>query len=976
MANAELLEFSVLTFTADQLEIKVKNTSGAALNKTLTIELYPPVFLVSKQVNDAAISAAQNLEPVGVTSLDKIVIGPRGWSIWAKREASDSSVVILLFNGVDQRTGAELETPVAVAAGAEFTIQIPINPKANKADIKFPYRYQHDKYEADVPPNGTLELKPADAGEWAPDVTLTTDQKIPTAVTSGKSAKIFWEIKDGVSATLRGPLPGGNTELTLKEDPNEKYKLSKGSLEIRVVSSMTYVLQAEVKRPNSETNLQVVRMLSFDTANDKYLHLKLTPDMVLPYGLIEAHWAAWGVDQVQLRVGGETSRVINLTQQTLGRFHEGSGVMRFTARQVKEETVYLLSPPQPKKSDVVEVVRWNRLEKSEVKGSLLGLAVVAPKIALLTFEGLHIADVGSFDTSPALRKLKFVRKTDGNIPIAIAAVNKRFVTLRRTSPDLEVAPFKPDGTPDLIPPLNLPADIRNLVAHSKTVFDLVGFGGRAYIVVETPLPNGTVRRAFSVGFDSSTNKAEYRPELLLEQLPGYRLLTFDDALYALNRSSGQMLRFELTKTGTLSQPFKAASAVTKPKGVGQQERSMIEDGLLVPVGRVLVVLSPSAVPSLESLEKFGLHNVLSYLTPSVEVSTDSDLPKDPDLAPQDLVYNPQKNYWARCGHDLDIKKDAVAAFRGGDSPRLWVIQPDFETYTLAVGSESLFAHDYVLDFPTKPLSPYLNKERQFLIKSLGTRILPMSDTYRKLGIQDDVGLTKVTSPSPNHALDFPVGLKYNDIDPTPITVRFLSRRDVNSRPDQDYMLELTFSGPNLSSASSVFRRLAIDGLGRLSNDEVFGSRKVHSIADLIEVPRPRQFDEPIKFVIVNTSKFRLKPENLDFGPGLISSNTDHAIALKHTYRDFTLKVDPRDDPDSGEIIVNLNFALDPGIESSASSQPQTKLIRLTTDKAKSIHVWKVKMLQPGEEPFKVAQNVVISSLADRPVYVCQIGLRP
>jgi len=246
------------------------------------------------------------------------------------------------------------------------------------------------------------------------------------------------------------------------------------------------------------------------------------------------------------------------------------------------------------------------------------------------------------------------------------------------------------------------------------------------------------------------------------------------------------------------------------------------------------------------------------------------------------------------------------------------------------------------------LSPYLNKKRRFPIKSSGVRILPLNDTYRKAGIPDVLGLTEIISPAPNQAPEFPVELRYNDTEAAPLTVRFLVKRDMRARSDQDYMLELTFSGPNLSSASSVYRRLAIDELGRLSNHEVFGSRKEHSTADPIEVPRPAQFDDLIRFVIVNTSKFRLRTEELDFGPGLISANTDHAVALKHTFADFTLKFDPRDDPNGGEIRVNLNFALEPGIESSAGSQPQTKLIRLTTDKAKSIHVWKVKMLQIPE----------------------------
>ena len=154
--------------------------------------------------------------------------------------------------------------------------------------------------------------------------------------------------------------------------------------------------------------------------------------------------------------------------------------------------------------------------------------------------------------------------------------------------------------------------------------------------------------------------------------------------------------------------MQAASAVTKGLGLPQ---SMIKQGLIVPVGHVLTVLSPNSVPSLAELEPFGLHNVLGYLGQKAPEPSQNTIP-------QDLVYNPQKNYWARCGHDLDVKPGAVAVFRGGGSPRLWVMQPDGETCTLAVGSESLFAHDYWLDFPTKPLPPYINKKRQFKIKSV------------------------------------------------------------------------------------------------------------------------------------------------------------------------------------------------------------------------------------------------------------------
>ena len=60
-----LLEFTVQSFSAHELTIKVKNTSGASLDDTLAIEIYPPMYLVSTAVNDAAIKSAKNQSPPG-----------------------------------------------------------------------------------------------------------------------------------------------------------------------------------------------------------------------------------------------------------------------------------------------------------------------------------------------------------------------------------------------------------------------------------------------------------------------------------------------------------------------------------------------------------------------------------------------------------------------------------------------------------------------------------------------------------------------------------------------------------------------------------------------------------------------------------------------------------------------------------------------------------------------------------------------
>lgn len=966
-----VLGLSLQSFTTDQLEIKVKNTSGELLDKTLVIELYPPSYLVSAPINEAAKKAPTNQKPVGSMRLDGVVTGPAGWSVWARRETSDSSLVIVLINDVDQNTGAFLERPVSFAKDAECTIRIPLNSEANHANTEMLYSYLHGTGELDRE-DGKLELKSGETKAEPPEVTLTTDHKTPTMVKPADVVKIFWHIKNGVSATLRGPLPGGNSELTLSTSAEEVHKIGDGSLEIRVVGPMTYVLQAEVKQPGGQPNVQVTRMLSFDTSNHKYSYIDTRPDKVLPNGLVEIDWAAWGVKEVQLVVGGHTTRVIKLTQQTLGRFYEGTGVMRVSASKPSsgEEVVAILAPPVKKETASIIVISWERMLKSDL-GEPYGIAVLAPYLGFLTMDGLHVAPVGNFDPTPSLKKLTFTGKNPGSATrwFAITAVDKRFLCLRgvESTQEIEVVPFTADGKPDAIPPLTLHPDLRALAPLPRAVFDFVGFGKRAYLAVEAPFPGGgRSRRAYSIGFDGNTKKAEFRPEPMLEALTGYRLVSFDDALYALNRDNGRMFRFELTTAGRLGPPRQAAGAVTRGEDGNGPEQSMIKDGLIVPVGHVLVVLSPNAVPSLAELEQFGLHNVLGYVNAAP--------PADPSNVPQDLFYNPQKNYWGRCGHDLDVKPNAVAAFREGDSPRLWVIQPDGETNTLAVGSESLFAHDYVLDFPTKPLLPYLDKKRKFTIKSAFT-VGPVEFKYLKLGIAavSTDGPREVSALPARAMTQFDVELSYNQANPEPITLRIQMARSRTPRADTDHILEVTFSGPDLSMATSCIRRVAaVDSTRLLANDEVTGSRTQHSTDGIIEVSRPARFDEQFKVVIVNASdKFRIKTSLMNFNYVL----TTGFIMIGQDHQDFTLQFDGRIQT-NGVIGVNFNFALPAGIEASPGTQPQTKLIRLNTDKVQQIQVMLVKTLMPGDQPLKLqGSEHPIEPVPNGPVFVCQLDYK-
>src|SRR6185437_3620448 len=492
------LEFTVQSFTANELAIKVKNTSGTSLDKTLAIELYPPTSLVSAAVNDAAVKAASNETPPGAMRLDDVVNGPQGWSVWARRESSDSTPIIVLINDRDQQTGAQLSEPIKFAAGAESIIRIPLNPQTKQDNIDLTYSYAHDDPEDRI--DGKLQLKSTQEKDL-PVVTLTSDAKNPTMITPGDLVKITWKIPDGVSAILRGPLPGDNSELSLSSDPTADFKIAGGSLSVRVVGLMNYVLQAEVKR-EGKPNVQIVKMLTLDTANKKHIYIGPRQGKVLPFGLIEMDWAAWGVPQVII-TAGDTTRVIRLTQQTFGGSFEGSGVMRVSAGKTGPETILIEAKPESRSKHVL-VTSWQHMTKPEVAGQPVGLAVSAPKIALLTTDGLYIADVGKLDPSPALKKLMFVKKTaDASTEwFALTTLGNRFFCLKRNGHDTEVVAFAIDGTPETIPALTLHTDLSRIAILPRAAIDLVGFGNRIYVVADLPPRGGDYggRRAYSISF--------------------------------------------------------------------------------------------------------------------------------------------------------------------------------------------------------------------------------------------------------------------------------------------------------------------------------------------------------------------------------------------------------------------------------------------------------------------------------------------
>jgi hypothetical protein len=851
MSETTLLTFTARPITSDQLEIEVKNTSTAPLVNPLLIEVTLPMQLVVKGIQDAARQARKNDN--NMASLAGVVTVPAGWSVWAFREQKDHIAIIRAVNDLDQRTGTKTSKPIQVDANATFILRFPLTPQASRTHLTIPYGYQYGQRGKRV--DGELELKPKDeVKDWTPTVTLSTDHQNPTGITPETKVKIEWEIKDGVRATLRGPLPGGNSELALSTDRTSNYWLGKGSLTIYPVGAMTYILDAEVKGPDKQPkgpdkqpNVQIIRALQLDIhSGQNYSFLDVSPNYVLPSGYVDIDWTVWGIEEAIIKIGDRLSLPLKLTEQNLSGHYQGSGTMRVRAqglkgtendqtsiKAAKTENVNLSIVLGIKKTSwkdaQIKVSRWVSLGKPAINGKPVGLAFAAGHLALLTEKGLWIADVGEDDyTEEEKVNFQLIATSESKAWLALAAFGGHFVALRQTANyGLQLVRYNAKGEQQRSP-VDLPGSLKALVERAGTVFDLAALlNNRVYVVVETPVPGGSVRRAWSVRFDPQD---ELRRERLLEALPQYRLATFDGSLYALNRSSGQMFCFGVTEKGELEQPRKAASAIEK-------SRSMIEQGLFVMVGDIFAVLSPTAVPSVK-----------------LETESLKTLPMTGGEAAaifEDLVYNPQRDEWAACGHGLDVQQGAVAAFRGGGSKRLWVLHPDGAMYTLTGASEDLFARNYVRKsqfngkFPSAPLTPVLNARRQFEINLPKITVGPVDDTCRLAGLDDFSATGPIALKLQNE--QFGAGtlntfdLAYNKDDPSPIKLRFRAKDPPVTDPR--YLLELTFSGPNLSSITSVFKRLSVSDGGAVSIVEMPGTSAQHSPDSMIMVEPPSHFSQ-------------------------------------------------------------------------------------------------------------------------------------
>jgi hypothetical protein len=936
MPDSKLLNFTVRSVTSSLAEIEIKNVSSTPLTDELFIEIHFPVALVDQRLSAAVAKARINTKPRNMASVAGIAMVGGGLSVWVFNHSDSNLIALRVLSYLDQGNGNALTSPVAVASGASFVIAVPLTKPVAGLQVTVPYIYRHGGQEGESI-HGSIDLNLTDTSGWKPQVSFSIDQPNSTMLKPGSKVKISWSIADGVSATLRGPLPGGHSELTLSNAPESDFRIDKGSLEIYAVGQATYFLDAQVRNPKKE-NIQVIRTLFLDTKSvDKFASLRVRPNRVLPNGRVDIDWAVWGVEKATLRIGDRKSLTLSLTEQDLSRYYQGTGI--WSERAVGKEDVTLTiagdseSDFEPKRA-TIDAAKWINVPTPKYTGKPIGLAVAGPAMALLTSDGLWLATVGSDDTTSSDPKFRKVTQDAASTWLGLGTYEQDFVVLSQKNIErLQLARYDSGGALR-----GVPIELGHLVLDPRipdSVFDVVSWGQRVYVTGEQRMFRGSERLVYSVTFQPEA----IRREDLLGQLKGYRLLSLADGLYGLNPNSGHLLRFgPPDHNGEIEVAYTAARAASTG-------HSMIRTGLPTAAGNLLVVLDPGDLRPLRRMPLSGLTNVADFRVETLKQG-------NREAVPEDVVYNPQKDKWIPCGQGLTIQPGAVAAFRGGKSERMWVLQPDGQMHTLTDASSRLFAPDYVDKFPPKALPPALNATKEIELRNeSGWRFDNRPGFHPQFALEPFSSFALTEAAGVDRGLVIERGAKkkfkitYDQGDPSAVKLRFLAY----STSFSFCFLQVTLSGPELSQISSVFRYAVTDQRQSFAIVDVSGSFIQHTDGKPIVISQPKKLSERSKLVLLNGATYGFARDGRR-----APLNSYSEIEINHETEPFTLF------PSKGDLFHRLgalrfefNIALPHGIEISAADDVQQSLLRVDTRESKELIVQDPKMLKPGDPSLEV-----------------------
>lgn len=704
---------------AKSLEISI----AGACSKLMQIELQVPKAIASAALAAQAKAASHNSRGIPAKANRLIKRSDTDWKAWVQ-EGSDGVILLQLTNfrdadydfisSADKNFGK-------IVAGTPLTVTLPLNTalKAQtQVDLKYSYggkKHGHRViFGGHFITEGSLDklcFLPAGGSSTAAEtveVAFTTNHASDqTALAIGTEVELKWEIKDGISGKIVGPLAEGLSEMSLDFSNADKSGISKGSFTVRAVGQQTYLLDVTVK--GKPDNVDVLRTLILDVQSAaNYGAIWVDKPRVFLGESVNVHWAAWGVDMAAIDVkpanGSETTHTV-LRKTSTPATGQGFISQKIDAPGKTDLMLQLSVNGTPQYLDAnpdVQVVQWESAAKSlgGASGDALAMAFAADGsngvLAIMYQKTIVFApDAGAEDpTVDILPPLHFSVKADISVPggewMALVSIGDGFVALRRQNRIFDLVHFNVHGSQIAATPLpewfsfcpllqNKNNYVRfwgKLLAYKKQV---IVFGGCHEEPDWTPTPisinYGNLKPA---GSSYPSPKIE-----MLERLNAFRgcdeIVVAGDKLLGIDYQHRMVLctSFYLQTVEKEKYQYTTLDYVgsfQKIADIPEKQASALSNAVPLVVGDLLLLLNCGSGPN-----------------------------------KRHWVWSPKTNKWAPVSLGLDVS-NGVIAYRPGNSPRLWAANckplgatdsDPLHTFAL-LGAESFFVADYFKDNPAVP----------------------------------------------------------------------------------------------------------------------------------------------------------------------------------------------------------------------------------------------------------------------------------
>lgn len=554
-------------------------------------------------------------------------------------------------------------------------------------------------------------------------VAFSVDVDAPNALAIGTPVTLTWSIADCVQATLSGPIDVRQPVLALKPSNG----VCAGSKKVLALGSATYQLTAELSGgPDSPASVVVTRTVGLDVVRFENLaNLTLTPPSVLPGGRVRARWYI-----SELPADDRREAVLSWTDANGNRRLQR---LRASASQTTSGEMSFAVPRRPGEADTAvrlhygeetiersfAVERWQVAGRSSLEtGRLRGMAFAGGQLVLCSEKGLFLSDVGAGggigpgrvgkvnDPFPDFARVPITigeRPAAGGAAAGLPSIEQAPCLAVRAIDAERVAALVQIETPAAGSPgyaeLTLLSPAKRLASHPVTLADgpvdpgaaqlrdyQIGMlRGRIMVQVQigprdrsTDLnPRSSIKALSIAEGDIRASTAGWRaePALATDELsPRYGWYLADGfgadnaALFLVNAVTGATARYEastasiqgLEEARASGSPVRLAAAreaveidfPTSARPLGKEQAGALADGPMLNVGGVLVALGAGA------------------------------------------AYNPQTNEWQPGSFGEAGGKGSVAAYRGDNEPRLWLMKANGERLSLPVESPRLFVADY------------------------------------------------------------------------------------------------------------------------------------------------------------------------------------------------------------------------------------------------------------------------------------------